>query len=769
MRRIELAPGQVFEEKMLNRVGAFNADALVAATNIVEDVRKRGDEALREYTAKFDGVEMEEFRVSQEAIDEAIAKVDPKVAAAIQKAASQIRDFHERQKQQGWFTMREDGALVGAKVEPLDSVGIYVPGGRALYPSSVLMNAIPASVAGVKRIVCVTPPTKDGSLDSAILEACRVAGVTEIYAVGGAQAIGALAYGTKSIKPVDKITGPGNAFVAAAKKLVSGDVGIDMIAGPSEVCVVADETALPELVAIDLMAQAEHDPLASCYLVTFSSEYADAVEAAIEKQIAMGKLTARDRILSLLDKNSFHEYDLFVKHDGRDFGMDKKDLPGDGVVTGTGTIFGAPVCIYAQDFTVAGGSLGLQHARKITKIMDHALKMKCPIIGINDSGGARIQEGVGALAGYGEIFYRNTIASGVIPQISLILGPCAGGAVYSPALTDFVFVVENISKMFITGPNVIKTVLGEDISMEDLGGARVHAETTGNAHFYAQSEQECFEQVKRLVSFIPWNNQERAKVVESKEPAAVMNIEDVVPADPKQPYDVRNVIKCIVDDSDFLEVQELWAANIVIGFGRMGGETVGFVANQPMVLAGVLDCDSADKAARFIRFCDSFNIPIITLEDMPGYLPGVDQEHAGVIRHGAKVLYAYSEATVPKITVILRKAYGGGYIAMNSRHLGADFMFAWPSAEIAVMGPEGAANIIFRKEIMEAEDQNAMRQEKVKEYIEKFANPYVAASKGFIDSVIEPKETRSLLLHALKLSVLKEEYRPAKKHGLPPF
>ena len=339
-------------------------------------------------------------------------------------------------------------------------------------------------------------------------------------------------------------------------------------------------------------------------------------EAAIEKQIAMGKLTARDRILSLLDKNSFHEYDLFVKHDGRDFGMDKKDLPGDGVVTGTGTIFGAPVCIYAQDFTVAGGSLGLQHARKITKIMDHALKMKCPIIGINDSGGARIQEGVGALAGYGEIFYRNTIASGVIPQISLILGPCAGGAVYSPALTDFVFVVENISKMFITGPNVIKTVLGEDISMEDLGGARVHAEITGNAHFYAQSEQECFEQVKRLVSFIPWNNQQHAKAIEPKEPAAMLNIDEVVPADPKQPYDVRDVIKCIVDDSDFLEVQELWAANIVIGFGRMGGETVGFVANQPMVLAGVLDCDSADKAARFIRFCDSFNIPIITLEDM---------------------------------------------------------------------------------------------------------------------------------------------------------
>jgi acetyl-CoA carboxylase carboxyltransferase component len=323
--------------------------------------------------------------------------------------------------------------------------------------------------------------------------------------------------------------------------------------------------------------------------------------------------------------------------------------------------------------------------------------------------------------------------------------------------------------MFITGPNVIKTVLGEDISMEDLGGARVHAEITGNAHFYATSEQECFDQIKRLVSFIPWNNTTKAKSIEPRDPETKRNIGNIIPADPKLPYDVRDIIQCLTDDSDFLEIQELWAANIVIGFGRMDGETVGFVANQPMVLAGVLDCDSSDKAARFIRFCDSFNIPIITLEDMPGYLPGVDQEHAGVIRHGAKVLYAYSEATVPKITVILRKAYGGGYIAMNSRHLGADFTFAWPTAEIAVMGPEGAANIIFRKEIMEAEDQDVMRQQKVKEYIEKFANPYVAASKGFIDSVIEPKETRSLLLHAMKLSVLKEEYRPAKKHGLPPF
>jgi len=492
-------------------------------------------------------------------------------------------------------------------------------------------------------------------------------------------------------------------------------------------------------------------------------------QAAIEKQKSIGKMTARERILSLLDKDSFQEYDLFVKHDGRDFGMDKKDFAGDGVVAGTGTIQGKPICIYAQDFTVAGGSLGLHHARKITKVMDLALKMKCPVIGINDSGGARIQEGVGALGGYGEIFYRNTLSSGVIPQLSLILGPCAGGAVYSPALTDFVFVVDKISKMFITGPNVIKTVLGEDISMEDLGGARVHAEITGNAHFFAMSEPDCFAQVRRLLDFIPWNNSEPAKVVSSKEPSTELDIEQVIPSDPKQPYDVRDVIKCIADDSDFLEVQGMWAANIVIGFGRMDGKTIGFIANQPMVLAGVLDCDSADKVARFIRFCDAFNIPLVTLEDMPGYLPGVDQEHAGVIRHGAKVLYAYSEATVPKITVILRKAYGGGYIAMNSRHLGADFVFAWPTAEIAVMGPEGAANIIFGKEIKEAEDPAAMRQEKVKEYIDKFANPYVAAAKGFVDAIIEPKDTRAELLHALKISALKEEHRPAKKHGLPPF
>lgn len=492
-------------------------------------------------------------------------------------------------------------------------------------------------------------------------------------------------------------------------------------------------------------------------------------EKAIRKQTAMGKMTARERILALLDQDSFTEYDLFVEHEARDFGMDKKQLHGDGVIIGTGTIYGAPVCIFAQDFTVAGGSLGLMHARKITKIMDHALKMRVPLIGINDSGGARIQEGVNSLAGYGEIFFRNTIASGVIPQISVILGPCAGGAVYSPALTDFVFTVDKISKMFITGPNVIKTVLGEEISMEDLGGARVHAEITGNAHFFANSEMECFDQIKKLITFIPWNNKQKAKAFPPRPPKFDTPVEDIIPADPKEPYDVRDVIKAIVDDSDFFEIQELFAANIVIGFGRMNGETVGFVANQPLVLAGVLDTDSSDKAARFIRYCDAFNIPIVTLEDMPGYLPGIDQEHAGVIRHGAKVLYAYSEATVPKITVILRKAYGGGYIAMNSRHLHADFAFAWPTAEIAVMGPEGAANIIFKKEIEEADDPEAMRQLKVQEYKEKFANPYVAAAKGYIDSVIEPDETRQMLLHALEVSGSKVDYRPEKKHGIPPF
>jgi len=492
-------------------------------------------------------------------------------------------------------------------------------------------------------------------------------------------------------------------------------------------------------------------------------------EKAIEKQIALGKLTARERIVNLLDKNSFNEYDLFVEHEARDFNMEKKVLHGDGVIIGTGTINSHPVAIFAQDFTVAGGSLGLMHSRKITKIMDYALKMRMPIIGINDSGGARIQEGVNSLAGYGEIFFRNTLSSGVIPQISVILGPCAGGAVYSPALTDFVFVVDKISKMFITGPEVIKTVLGEEISMEDLGGARVHSEITGNAHFFANSETESMDQIKKLLSFIPWNNSEKSIKLKKKEPKKEYKIENIVPDDPTLPYDVRNVIRAVVDDSDFFEVQEGWAANIVIGFGRLDGRTVGFVCNQPLNLAGVLDVDSSDKAARFIRYCDAFNIPVITLVDLPGYLPGVEQEHAGVIRHGAKVLYAYSEATIPKITLILRKAYGGGYIAMSSRHLRADFVFAWPGAEIAVMGPVGAANIIFRKEIREAKDPDKMRKQKVKEYKAKFANPYVAAAKGYIDAVIEPNETRNLLLHAINVSASKTVSIPQKKHGIPPF
>jgi acetyl-CoA carboxylase carboxyltransferase component len=493
-------------------------------------------------------------------------------------------------------------------------------------------------------------------------------------------------------------------------------------------------------------------------------------DEAIQKQKATGKLTARERILALLDPKSFHEYDLFVEHAGKDFDMDKKYLPGDGVITGTGVLSGHPVCIFAQDFTVAGGSLGYMHAKKITKIMDHALKLKVPLIGINDSGGARIQEGVNSLAGYGEIFYRNTLASGVIPQISVILGPCAGGAVYSPALTDFVFVVDKISKMFITGPEVIKATIGEEISMEDLGGARVHAEITGNAHFFAESELECFEQIKQLITFIPWNNQKKADPFPKRPPKTrSYKIDQIIPSDPKQPYDVRDVIKALSDDSEFLEVQELWARNIVIGFARVDGETVGFVANQPLYLAGVLDVDSSDKAARFIRYCDAFNIPLVTLVDLPGYLPGIDQEHSGVIRHGAKLLYAYSEATVPKITVILRKAYGGGYIAMCSHHLKADFVFAWPTAEIAVMGPEGAANIIFRTEIKNSDNPEATRKLKIKEYKEKFANPYVAAAYGYIDAVIEPPETRNILVHALNISSQKQEITPKKKHGIPPF
>lgn len=493
-------------------------------------------------------------------------------------------------------------------------------------------------------------------------------------------------------------------------------------------------------------------------------------EKAIQKQKSMGKMTARQRIENLLDPGSFHEMDLFVEHNCKDFNMDKKKLNADGVVTGTGTICGGyPIAIYAQDFTVAGGSLGLMHARKITKLMDHAIKFGMPLIGINDSGGARIQEGVNSLAGYGEIFYRNTKASGVIPQISVILGPCAGGAVYSPALTDFVFVVDNISKMFITGPEVIKSVLGEEITMEELGGARVQTEVTGNAHFFSESEVECFDQIKKLLTYIPWNHKKKADPNQIKPPKSSFDIDKVIPADPKQPYDVRDIIKGFCDDSEFMEIQENWAQNIVIGFARMDGQTVGIVGNQPMVLAGVLDVDSSDKAARFIRYCNAFNIPLLTLVDLPGYLPGVDQEHAGVIRHGAKILYAYSEATVPKITLILRKAYGGGYIAMCSRHLGADFVYAWPTAEIAVMGSEGAANIIFRKEIQNSPNPEITRQEKIKEYTDKFSNPYVAARNGHIDAVINPDETRKALIHALMVSQNKDEPVIERKHGIAPF
>jgi len=491
-------------------------------------------------------------------------------------------------------------------------------------------------------------------------------------------------------------------------------------------------------------------------------------DQAISKQKAGGKLTARERIAALLDPGSFHEYDMFVEHNCKDFGMHEKELAADGVITGSGTIGGRLVCIYAQDFTVAGGSLGLMHARKITKIMDHAMKMGIPVIGINDSGGARIQEGVNSLAGYGEIFYRNTVASGIIPQLSVILGPCAGGAVYSPALTDFVFVVDQISKMFITGPEVVKTVLGEEISMEELGGARVQTEIAGNAHFFARSEPECFDQIRRLIGFLPDSNRQRSLVVDTKAPAEEYKIENLIPKDSKVPFDMRDIVRALVDGSEFFEIQERFAPNAIIGFSRINGEAVGIVGNQALVLAGVLDIDASDKIARFVRFCDSFNIPLLTLVDVPGYLPGSDQEHGGVIRHGAKVLYAYSEATVPKVTLILRKAYGGGYIAMCSHHLRADFVFAWPTAEIAVMGPEGAANIIFRNEIMSAKKPEEMRKIKVKEYTDKFANPYIAASNGYVDAIVTPEETRSYIAHALNVTRNKEEIRPARKHGIPP-
>ena len=487
----------------------------------------------------------------------------------------------------------------------------------------------------------------------------------------------------------------------------------------------------------------------------------------IEKQHNKGKLTARERIDKLFDDGSFQEIGMFVEHHSQDLGMDEKEIPADGVITGQGTINGRSVYVYAQDFTTMGGSLGEMHAKKICRVMDLAKKAGAPFISLLDSGGARIQEGVNSLKGYGEIFRRNTDNSGVIPQISVILGPCAGGAVYSPAITDFVFMVDHTSKMFITGPQVVKSVTGEEVSAEELGGGSTHNQVSGVAHFLADNEERSFEQIKRLISFIPNNNLEGPSVKETNDsPERIEeDIQDIVPINPNKAYDVRDVINKVVDDQDFFEVHKYFAKNIVVGFARLNGRSVGIIANQPNFKAGTLDIDSSDKAARFIRFCDSFNIPIVSLVDVPGYLPGVEQEYGGVIRHGAKLLYAYSEATVPTVTLILRKAYGGAYIAMNSRHLGADYVFAWPNAEIAVMGPKGAANVIFRREIKNVDDPNQKRQEKIDEYRESLANPYQAASEGYVDDVIDPRNTRPRIIMALESVISKQESKPNKKHG----
>ncbi|HJV44843.1 MAG TPA: carboxyl transferase domain-containing protein [Bacillota bacterium] len=486
----------------------------------------------------------------------------------------------------------------------------------------------------------------------------------------------------------------------------------------------------------------------------------------IDSQHARGKLTARERIYLLLDEDTFVELNPFIEHRGTHFGMDQMEAPGEGVVTGYGKIHGRLVYVFAQDFTVFGGALGEMHAVKVSRIMDLAAQNGAPIIGLNDSGGARIQEGVGSLDGYGHIFYRNSIYSGVVPQISVILGPCAGGAVYSPAITDFVFMVEKTSQMFITGPKVIETVTGEKISGEDLGGARVHSAISGNVHFTAASEPDVLEDVRRLLSFLPQNHEEKPPVVPSvADDGWCSELAELVPVEGTKVYDVRKVIAQVIDNGDFMEVQPNFAGNIVIGLARIDGHSVGIIANQPKVMAGGLDINSSDKLARFIRFCDSFQIPLITFEDVTGFFPGINQEHGGIIRHGAKILYAYSEATVPKITVILRKAFGGAYVALNSKAIGADVVFAWPNAEIAVMGPEGAANIIFSKEIEQSEDPISTRALKIAEYREKFANPYVAAANGMVDDVIDPRETRKKLKETLEMLRNKKENRPAKKHG----
>ena len=490
-------------------------------------------------------------------------------------------------------------------------------------------------------------------------------------------------------------------------------------------------------------------------------------EQRIRRQHERGKLTARERLDLLLDKGSFHELDMFVTHRARDFGMDEKKILADSVVTGWGTIEGRLVYVYSQDFTVFGGSLSQVHAEKICKIMDLATKNGAPLIGLNDSGGARIQEGVVSLGGYADIFLRNTLASGVIPQLSAIMGPCAGGAVYSPALTDFIFMVKNSSYMFVTGPDVVKTVTHEEVSFEDLGGASVHAEVSGVCHYVAESEADCLFLMRMMLGYLPQNNMEDPPFVESSddplrsEPA----LDSIVPDNPNKPYDMRAVIRMVVDESDFLEIQATYALNIVVGFARLGGHSVGIVANQPAHLAGVLDINAADKAGRFVRFCDCFNLPLITLVDVPGFLPGTTQEHGGIIRHGAKLLYAFCEATVPKITLITRKAYGGAYDVMSSKHIRADVNLAWPTAEIAVMGPEGAVNIIFRNELAQAADPEAREAELAQEYRQTFANPYVAAGRGYVDDVIEPHETRARLINALEMLSNKRDANPAKKHG----
>lgn len=486
----------------------------------------------------------------------------------------------------------------------------------------------------------------------------------------------------------------------------------------------------------------------------------------IDKQHEKGKLTARERIELLVDPGTFVELNPFIEHRCKDFGLENQKGPGDGVVTGYGKVNGRPIYLFSQDFTVFGGALGEMHANKIANVMDLAAKNGAPFVGLNDSGGARIQEGVVSLDGYGKVFYRNSIYSGVIPQISVIMGPCAGGAVYSPAITDFVLMVEKTSQMFITGPKVIETVTGEKISAEDLGGAKVHNSISGNAHFRGESEQEVIEQVRHLLSYLPQNNEEKPPTVEVDEESDYRpDLTDAIPFDAIRPYDVRIVVEQVVDKGSFMEIHQDFAKNVVVGLARIKGDVVGLVCNQPKFMAGGLDINSSDKASRFIRFCDSFNIPIITFEDVTGFFPGVKQEHGGIIRHGAKILYAYSEATVPKLTIILRKAYGGAYVALNSKSIGADLVFAWPNAEIAVMGSQGAANIIFAREIQKSEKPEDTRAQKIDEYRDKFANPYVAASMGMVDDVIDPRDTRIKIIQALDMLRHKKESRPNKKHG----